>query len=113
MLLNVLLHYRHITLFVFLLASFAKGNDTLGSSALHKSEIKSVPINENSETTRLVFEVNGEIDYNDTLESMIARSGGDTSISYAVIKDGAPVGVLYMRDLVKALVPRAITSSHQ
>jgi hypothetical protein len=52
-----------ITLFVFLLASFAKGNDTLGSSALHKSEIKSVRINENSETTRLVFEVNGEIDY--------------------------------------------------
>ena len=58
-------------------------------------------------------DANGEIDYNDTLESMIARSGGDTSISYAVIKDGAPVGVLYMRDLVKALVPRAITSSHQ
>jgi hypothetical protein len=52
-----------ITLFVFLLASFAKGNDTLGSSALHKSEIKSVRINENSETTRLVFEMNGEIDY--------------------------------------------------
>ena len=58
-------------------------------------------------------DANGEIDYNDTLESMIARSGGDTSLSYTVIKDGAPVGVLYMRDLVKALVPRTITGSTQ
>ena len=56
---------------------------------------------------------NGEIDYNDTLESMIARSGGDTSLSYVVIKDNVPVGVLYMQDLVKALVPRAITSPTQ
>ncbi len=52
---------------------------------------------------------NGEVDYNDTLESMIARSGGDTSLSYVVVKEGTPIGILYMRDLVRALVPRTIT----
>lgn len=49
----------------------------------------------------------GEVDYNDTLESMIARSSGDTSHTYTVVKDGAPVGTLQMTHLVKALVPRA------
>ncbi len=53
----------------------------------------------------------GEVDYNDTLESMIAHSGGDTSHSYVVVKDGVPVGTLNMTNLVKALVPRAATSS--
>ena len=53
----------------------------------------------------------GEVDYNDTLESMIARSGGDTSLSYLVVKEDRPIGVLYMRDLVKALVPRVINGS--
>ncbi|MBT3911499.1 MAG: ATP-binding cassette domain-containing protein [Rhodospirillaceae bacterium] len=52
-------------------------------------------------------DAHGEVDYNDTLESMIAHSGGDTSHSYVVVKDGAPVGVLDMTNLVKALVPRA------
>ena len=55
----------------------------------------------------------GEVDYNDTLESMIAHSGGDTSHSYIVVKDGAPVGVLDMTNLVKALVPRAASSYGQ
>ena len=55
----------------------------------------------------------GEVDYNDTLESMIAHSGGDTSHSYIVVKDGAPVGVLDMTNLVKALVPRAASSYSQ
>ena len=53
----------------------------------------------------------GEVNYNDTLESMIARSGGDTSLSYLVVKEDRPIGVLYMRDLVKALVPRVINGS--
>jgi len=48
----------------------------------------------------------GEVDYNDTLEDVIAHSGGDTSISCTVTRDGQPVGVLDMKDLVKALVPR-------
>ena len=53
----------------------------------------------------------GEVDCNDTLETMIARSGGDMSLSYVVLKNGVPVGVLYMRDLVKALVPRTTKGS--
>ena len=52
----------------------------------------------------------GEVDYNDTLESMIAYSGGDTSHSYVVLKDGAPVGILNMSNLVKALVPSTTAS---
>ncbi len=47
----------------------------------------------------------GEIDHDDTLESVIARSEGDTMRSYRVMKDGAPIGVLNMRNLVRALVP--------
>ena len=51
-------------------------------------------------------EAHGEVDFNDTLESMITRSGGDTSHSYVVVHEGTPVGLLEMTDLVKALVPR-------
>lgn len=56
-------------------------------------------------------DAHGEVDINDTLESMIARSGGDTSHSYVVVNDGAPVGILDMTNLVKALVPRAASNS--
>ena len=49
----------------------------------------------------------GEINADDTLESVIAQSGGDTSHNYMVVRDGKPVGVLNMKDLVRALVPRA------
>ncbi len=48
----------------------------------------------------------GEVDYNDTLESVIGLSGGDTAHSYTVVRDGQPVGLLDMKALVKALVPR-------
>lgn len=48
-----------------------------------------------------------DLDAEDTLESVIAISGGDTRQSYRVLKDGQPVGQLDMKDLVKALVPRA------
>ena len=51
-------------------------------------------------------DAHGEVDFNDTLEDMITRSGGDTSHSYIVVRDGAPVGVLEMTNLVRALVPR-------
>ncbi len=47
----------------------------------------------------------GEIDHDDTLESVIALSEGDTTLSYRVMKDGNTVGVLNMRKLVRALVP--------
>ena len=46
------------------------------------------------------------VDFDDTLEDVIAHSEGETLKSYVVIKDGEPVGALHMKDLVKALVPR-------
>lgn len=51
--------------------------------------------------------IDGEVDQDDTLESVIARSQGDTNLSYLVMKDARQVGVLDMKDLVRALVPRA------
>ena len=56
-------------------------------------------------------DAHGEVDFNDTLESMIARSGGDTSHAYVVMQDGRPVGTLEMTNLVKALVPRAASEA--
>lgn len=55
--------------------------------------------------------VHGEVELNDSLESIIARSGGDISHTYVVTRDGAPVGTLEMPDLVKALVPRIASST--
>lgn len=52
----------------------------------------------------------GEVDYDATLESVIEQSGGDTTNAYRVVKDGQPVGMLDMKALVKALVPRAASS---
>ncbi|MFT4716867.1 MAG: glycine betaine/proline transport system ATP-binding protein [Paracoccaceae bacterium] len=48
----------------------------------------------------------GDVDVGDNLESMIARSEGDTTLHYRVMSGKKPVGELHMRDLVKALVPR-------
>lgn len=50
--------------------------------------------------------VDGEVDYNDTLENVIAYSGGDTSKTYAVTKGEEVIGSLKMKKLVRALVPR-------
>ena len=47
-----------------------------------------------------------KVDFDDTLESVIAHSEGETLKSYVVMKEGVPVGALHMKDLVKALVPR-------
>ncbi|MGI9408604.1 MAG: quaternary amine ABC transporter ATP-binding protein [Hyphomicrobiaceae bacterium] len=55
-------------------------------------------------------DAHGEVNYDDTLESMIARSEGDTTHSYIVVQDGDPVGILEMTNLVKALVPRVSSS---
>lgn len=48
----------------------------------------------------------GDMDADDTLERLIALSGGDTTCTYRVMSAGQPVGLLDMKDLVKALVPR-------
>ena len=47
----------------------------------------------------------GEVNPDQNLESVIAVSGGDTNLHYRVVEDGKQIGVLQMRDLVKALVP--------
>ena len=52
----------------------------------------------------------GDVDIYDNLESMIARSGGDTTLHYRVMDGETAVGELHMRDLVKALVPRLSSS---
>ncbi|MGF1563539.1 MAG: glycine betaine/L-proline ABC transporter ATP-binding protein [Geminicoccaceae bacterium] len=51
-------------------------------------------------------DVAGEVDHDDNLESVIAISGGDTAKQYRVKRDGDTVGVLDMKDLLRALVPR-------
>tara|TARA_Y100001934_G_C11958477_1_gene588359 strand:- start:106 stop:324 length:219 start_codon:yes stop_codon:yes gene_type:complete len=53
----------------------------------------------------------GEVDCDDTLESMIARSGADTSHSYVVTQGGSPVGTPEMTNLVRALVPRVASEA--
>ena len=50
-------------------------------------------------------ETSGEVDYNATLESVITLSQGDTDKAFTVVKEGEAVGVICMRDLVRALVP--------
>jgi glycine betaine/proline transport system ATP-binding protein len=48
----------------------------------------------------------GDVGINDTLESLIARSGGDTTHKFRVVDGEKSVGEIDMRTLVKALVPR-------
>ena len=48
----------------------------------------------------------GDVEAASNLEDLIALSDGDTNHCYRVLEDGAVVGQLDMKDLVKALVPR-------
>ncbi|MEH6579467.1 MAG: glycine betaine/L-proline ABC transporter ATP-binding protein [Amphritea sp.] len=59
------------------------------------------PLSANSPTTV------GEVDYDATLEDVISHSDGETNRVYLVMKEGNPVGTICMKDLVRALVPRA------
>lgn len=52
----------------------------------------------------------GDVDGDDTLEQLIALSNGDTSHVYRVTQNGTVVGILNMKVLVRALVPRLSTS---
>ena len=56
------------------------------------------------------IETDGDVNAGDTLERLIAMSGGDTTHTYRVMSEGKAVGLLDMQDLVKALVPRASSS---
>lgn len=51
-----------------------------------------------------------DVEATDNLESLIAKSGGDTQYTYRVVEGGKPVGQLDMKDLMKALVPRVSSS---
>ena len=57
------------------------------------------------------IDTDGEVGFNETLETVIARSGGDTSQNYLVTRDGKAVGILEMTELVKALVPRVASAA--
>jgi len=48
----------------------------------------------------------GSVDVNDTLEHVISYSNGDINKVYLVTKEGNSVGIICMKDLVRALVPR-------
>jgi glycine betaine/proline transport system ATP-binding protein len=56
-------------------------------------------------TTEVADNVAGDIGERDNLESVIALSRGDTSLTYRVVRKGAQVGILRVQDLFKALVP--------
>ncbi|WP_216601420.1 ATP-binding cassette domain-containing protein [Vreelandella azerica] len=56
-------------------------------------------------TTQPVDDISGDIDGDDTLESVIALSEGNTQRVYRVVQNGEQVGILHMKDLVRALVP--------
>ncbi len=47
----------------------------------------------------------GDVGPMQNLESVIAMSGGDTSLNYRVMDGDRQIGLLNMRDLVRALVP--------
>ncbi|MEO0923403.1 MAG: betaine/proline/choline family ABC transporter ATP-binding protein [Pseudomonadota bacterium] len=53
----------------------------------------------------------GEVDLNESLETLIGMSEGDTTKTYLVIDGGEAVGLLDMKVLVKALVPRAASEA--
>ncbi|SMX47226.1 quaternary amine ABC transporter ATP-binding protein [Actibacterium lipolyticum] len=53
----------------------------------------------------------GVVDANDNLEKLIELSGGDTTYAYKVQQDGQDVGILDMKDLVRALVPAHASES--
>ena len=58
------------------------------------------------------FDFSGTVDGNATLESLIELSGGDTNCCYKVADDGIDIGVLDMKDLVRALVPARPSSEN-
>jgi glycine betaine/proline transport system ATP-binding protein len=58
------------------------------------------------ETTPPEGEYFGDVDVNDTLESVIARAEGAVDRQFRVLDGDKPVGTLTMVDLMRALVPR-------
>jgi glycine betaine/proline transport system ATP-binding protein len=55
-------------------------------------------------------EIAGEVDAGKSLEDLIKLSDGDTNHIYRVTENGETIGQIDMKDLVRALVPRASSS---
>jgi glycine betaine/proline transport system ATP-binding protein len=55
-------------------------------------------------------QITGEVDADKSLEDLITLSDGDTNHIYRVTDNGETVGQIDMKDLVRALVPRASSS---
>ncbi len=55
--------------------------------------------------------ITGEVDADKSLEDLITLSDGDTNHIYRVTDNGETVGQIDMKDLVRALVPRASSSA--
>jgi glycine betaine/proline transport system ATP-binding protein len=55
----------------------------------------------------------GDVSEHDNLESVIAKSNGNTDLVYRVTRKGSQVGVLDMKVLVKALVPTEASDSSE
>ena len=56
-------------------------------------------------------DITGEVDADKSLEDLITLSDGDTNHIYRVTDDGETVGQIDMKELVRALVPRASSSA--
>ena len=56
-------------------------------------------------------DITGEVDADKSLEDLITLSDGDTNHIYRVTVNGETVGQIDMKDLVRALVPRASSSA--
>ena len=56
-------------------------------------------------------EITGDVDADKSLEDLITLSDGDTNQIYRVTDNGETVGQIDMKDLVRALVPRASSSA--
>jgi glycine betaine/proline transport system ATP-binding protein len=56
--------------------------------------------------------MSGQVDVDDNLESVIARSEGDLTRSFVVVREGVPAGVIRMQDVFKALIPSTVDREH-
>ncbi|AZO30683.1 MULTISPECIES: ATP-binding cassette domain-containing protein [Mesorhizobium] len=48
----------------------------------------------------------GQVDVDDNLETVMARSQGDLTCTFVVVRGGIPAGLIKMQDVFAALVPR-------
>lgn len=74
-------------------------NDINRGRVLHAESVMSPDVAHWPETA-------GNVDADDNLETLIRRAGGDPTLSFGVMKQGVPAGIIRMQDVFKALIPR-------